>query len=156
MAKQKSAEYTKSIQLRFNLNKETDRRLYVALEQSLLGATSAAVKHAVTLMLMQMQSQGQPQAVVLAPAPVQPQAPAPVPPAHSALVAAEPAVIKPVPQPIPEPKFEQIEPQKTAQNAAQNVTQNASNFDQKPASENQVQNDVSQIQPVIKVTHNFG
>ncbi len=142
---------TKIIQLRFNLNKETDRLLYSALDQSLLGATSAAVKHALTLMMMQIQ--GQPQAVV----PVQPQVPAP---AHSASVAAppvppvavEPTVIKPVLQPISEPKPEQIEPQNTVQNTAQNT----SDFDHKPASENSVQNDVSESRPVIKVSHNFG
>lgn len=146
---------TKIIQLRFNLNKETDRRLYSALEQSLLGATSAAIKHAVTLMLMQMQ--GQPQAVV----PVQPQAPAP---AHSVsvaappvpVVAAEPAVTKPILQPIPESKHEQIEPHNMMQNIVQNAAQNTSNLDQKPASENSVQNDVSESRPVIKVSHNFG
>ena len=123
---------TKIIQLRFNLNKETDRRLYIALDQSLLGATSAAVKYSVTLMLMQMQ--GQPQAVV----PVQPQAPAP---AHSASVAAPPvptvaaesAVIKPISESVSESN---IEPK----------------TEEKPVSESQVQNDV--LQSILKHNSN--
>ena len=168
-----------SIQIWLNMKQPTDRFIFDAITTSPLGSISAAklAKHILlewaqqhcdhldmanyrTDQPVERKKRAPRQPKAAAPAQVQPQVRPQAPaPAHTAPVAAppvpvvaepvaEPAVIKPVPQPISEPKHEQIEPQNTVQNAAQNT----SNFDQKPASESEIQNDV--LQSILKHNSN--